>query len=149
MRSVSEMKYYQLPKWWHLPIGRWNCSCMCSCTYARLYIISIRLCEVKCYQLPKWLHLVIELRAYSNAQDKKSKQLGTRLKACFEGLTPKLQSIASRPFSMYVYVAKHVVIISICILININKYTFVKAKRSNGSKAMLRRATFSKAMHSQ
>ena len=91
----------------------------------------------------------IELRAYSEEQDKWSKKLATRLKAGFEGLTPKLQSIASRPFSMYVYVAKHVVIISICIFININKYTFVKAKRSHGSKAMLRRATFSKAMHSQ
>ena len=33
----------------------------------------------------------VELRAYSDEQDKWSKQLGTRLKAGFEGLTPKLQ----------------------------------------------------------
>ena len=84
--------------------------------FASLYIISMRLSEVNYYQLLKWWHFFIEikLRAYSNAQDKKSKQLGTRLKAGFEGLKPNLQSIASRPFSMYVYVAKHVVIISIC-----------------------------------
>ena len=113
---------------------------MCLCTYARLYIISIRLCEVKYYQLPKWLHLVIELRASSNAQVKKSKQLGTRLKAGFEGLTSKLQSIASRPFSMYVYVAKHVVFISIHMYIHQYKQIHVcksKAKpwkQSNAKK---------------
>ena len=33
----------------------------------------------------------IELRVYSDEQDKWSKKLGTRLKAGFEGLTPKLQ----------------------------------------------------------
>ena len=32
-----------------------------------------------------------ELRAYSDEQDKWSKQIGKRLKAGFEGLTPKLQ----------------------------------------------------------
>ena len=90
LRSVSEMKYYQLPKWWHLPNRRWNCSCMCSCTYARLYIISIRLCEVKYYQLPKWLHLVIELRAYSNAEENKKQTTWHIVKSWFRGLDAEI-----------------------------------------------------------
>ena len=85
-------------KWWHLYIMRELCMIFRTCSDARLYSFSMRLSDVSYYQLPKWWHLFIKrkLRAYSNAQDKKSKQLATRLKDDFEGLTICVAALIDR-----------------------------------------------------